>query len=291
MTQTGLPRCWSKLSWPCREHLVLMAIEVISYRFLPDEAEQGYTMRDTAVSLAMGIGSVIAGLGWGALTLAVLLFFQHLTPLHLPAAWWSWIALFVLDDYRYYWAHRADHRIRILWASHVNHHSSQRFNLSTALRQTWTGFGTMPLTIPLILLGWPPAMVFTVQGVNLLYQFWIHTERIGTLWRPVELVMNTPSHHRVHHGSNPRYLDKNFGGVFIIWDKLTGTFEPEVEPVIYGLTKNIATCNPLRVAFHEYAAIGRDLPAVRGLRNRLGVVFRPPGWVNGVTDRAAEQPA
>ena len=259
-------------------YIVLMAVEVASYRFLPDEAEQGYKARDTATSLAMGLGSIAANLGWNALTLGTLLFFARLTPLHASTAWWSWILLFVLDDLRYYWAHRADHRVRILWASHVNHHSSRHFNLSTALRQPWTGIGTMPLSIPLVLLGYKPAMIFAVQAVNLLYQFWIHTERIGKLWRPVELVMNTPSHHRVHHASNPQYLDKNYGGVFIVWDRLFRSFEPEVEPVVYGLTKNIETYNPLRVAFHEYAAIARDVPAVRGWRTRLGVALRSPGW-------------
>lgn len=258
--------------------ILLMVIEMVSYRLLPDEGEVGYTLRDTSTSLAMGIGSVIANLGWGALTLATFLVAYHLTPLRAGSAWWSWGLAFVLFDLIYYWQHRADHRVRILWASHVNHHSSQAYNLSTALRQTWTGIGTMPFVLPMVLLGFSPAMIFTVNSVNLLYQFWIHTERIGTMWAPFELVFNTPSHHRVHHATNPQYLDKNYAGVFIVFDRLFGTFEPEVEPPVYGLTRNIGTYNPLRVAFHEYAAIGRDLAAVRGLRPRLGVLFMPPAW-------------
>ncbi|GIH14569.1 sterol desaturase family protein [Rugosimonospora africana] len=267
-------------------YVVLMAVEAVSFRLLPDEGEQGYAMRDTATSLAMGLGSVLAGLGWGALTLTTYLFAYHLTPLRVAPSWWSWAALFVLADLTYYWQHRADHRVRILWASHVNHHSSRRYNLSTALRQSWTGIGTMPLELPMVLLGFPPAMIFASIGANLLYQFWIHTERIDKLPRPIEWVLNTPSHHRVHHATNPQYLDKNYAGVFIVWDRLFRTFEPEVEPVVYGLTKNIDTYNPVRVAFHEYAAIARDLRAVHGVRARLGILFRTPAWSSATVQSA-----
>ena len=258
--------------------ILLMVIEAVSYRFLPDEGEIGYTMRDTATSIAMGIGSVIVNLGWNALALATFLLVYHVTPLRVAPTWWSWVLAFVLFDLTYYWQHRADHRVRILWASHVNHHSSRAYNLSTAVRQTWTGIGTMPFVLPMVALGFNPTVIFAVYSVNLLYQFWIHTERIGKMWAPFELVFNTPSHHRVHHAANPQYLDKNYAGVFIVWDRLFGTFEPEVEPPVYGLTKNIDTYNPLRVAFHEYAAIRRDLAAARGVAARLGILFRPPAW-------------
>lgn len=267
-------------------YILLMVFEVLSFRFLPDEGEQGYTVRDTATSLSMGIGSIFANLGWQVLTLATYLFFARLTPMHVTSSWWSWVVVFVLADFTYYWSHRADHRVRILWASHINHHSSKHYNLSTALRQTWTSIGTMPLGIPMVLLGFPPAMIFTVQALNLLYQFWIHTERIGTMWRPFEFVMNTPSHHRVHHGSNRPYLDRNFGGVFILWDRMLGTFTPESEQVVFGLTRNIDTYNPFRVAFHEYAAIGRDLRAVHSVGEWYSVLFRSPGKAYMTVKRA-----
>src|SRR5499427_8754170 len=192
--------------------LLLMLIELVSYRFLPDEGEQGYAMRDTATSLTMGVGSVAANLGWNAVALATYLTAYELTPLRVVPTWGSWLLIFVLNDLTYYWQHRADHRVRILWASHVNHHSSQRYNLSTALRQTWTGgfFGfVFWLWMPLI--GFQPIMIFTMQAISLLYQFWIHTEvvkHIGAL----EVVMNTPSHHRVHHATNPQYIDRNHAG-------------------------------------------------------------------------------
>ena len=257
-------------------YVLLILIELISYRFIPDEEEQGYTVRDTATSLSMGLGYVAISAGWGIVYLAAFEGVQHLTPLHIGTSWPAAIGVFVGWDFFYYWEHRADHRVRLLWASHINHHSSTRFNFSTALRQPWTGFGNLPFGLPLVLLGFSPAAIFTAQSVNLLYQFWIHTERINKLWKPIELVMNTPSHHRVHHGSNRRYLDRNYAGVFIVWDRLFKTFTPEGERVVYGLTKNIDTYNPLRVAFHEYAAIGRDLRAVSTFKDRYTVLFGTP---------------
>jgi sterol desaturase/sphingolipid hydroxylase (fatty acid hydroxylase superfamily) len=267
-------------------YVLLIVVELLSYRFVPDEQEQGYTVRDTTTSLSMGLGYVALNIGWAAIYLAAYDGTAHLTPLHLRASWLTAIAVFVGWDLCYYGEHRADHRVRILWASHINHHSSRRFNLSTALRQPWTGIGNLPFGLPLVLLGFSPTMIFTAQSVNLLYQFWIHTERIGTMWRPIELVMNTPSHHRVHHGSNRRYLDRNFAGVFIVWDRAFGTFTPETEPVVYGLTRNIDTYNPLRVAFHEYAAIGRDLRAVRTVKDRCTVLFASPGKAYSAVKRA-----
>jgi len=189
----------------------------------------------------------------------------------------------LLDDLRYYWFHRIAHRVRWVWASHVSHHSSQHYNLTTALRQTWTGTFTfmMILRLPLLVLGFHPAMILFVGGLNLIYQFLIHTEAITRLPRWVEAVMNTPSHHRVHHGRNARYLDANYAGVFIIWDKLFGTFVPELdqEPVEYGLVRNLATFNPLRVAFHEWLGMFKDIfrPGLT-LRERLLYAVAPPGW-------------
>jgi len=258
-------------------YILLIIVELVSYRFLPDEDEQGYTVRDTAASLSMGLGYVALNIGWSLLYLGAYEGVARLTPLHIGTSWPAAIGVFVGWDFLYYWEHRADHRVRILWASHINHHSSQKFNLSTALRQPWTGIGNLPFGLPLVLLGFSPAAIFTAQSANLLYQFWIHTERIDKMWKPIELVMNTPSHHRVHHGSNRRYLDRNYAGVFIVWDRLFGTFEPETERVVFGLTTNIDTYNPLRVAFHEYAAIGRDLRTVSTLRDRYTVLFGTPG--------------
>ena len=181
-------------------------------------------------------------------------------------------------DFIYYWNHRAMHESRFMWAIHVVHHSSQRYNLSTALRQPVAdAFGVFLPYSALAALGFEPALINTARGVNLLYQFWIHTEAIGKIGG-LESVLNTPSHHRVHHGSNGPYLDRNHGSILIIWDKLFGTFEPEEEPVVYGLTKNINTFNPVRIATHEYAEMFRDVARSKTWRDRLGFVARGPGW-------------
>jgi sterol desaturase/sphingolipid hydroxylase (fatty acid hydroxylase superfamily) len=181
-------------------------------------------------------------------------------------------------DFIYYWNHRFMHESRYMWAIHVVHHSSERYNLSTALRQPVADvLGTfLPYSV-LALLGVRPELILEARGVNLLYQYWIHTEVIDRLG-PVEKVLNTPSHHRVHHGSNQQYIDRNHGSILIVWDRLFGTFEVEDEPVVYGLTKNIRTFNPLRVAAHEYVDILRDVGRSTTWSDRVSYVLRGPGW-------------
>ena len=181
-------------------------------------------------------------------------------------------------DFIYYWNHRFMHETRWLWAIHVVHHSSEHYNLSTALRQPVLDvFGMFVPYGALSLVGFRPDVIETARGVNLLYQYWIHTETIGKLG-PVEEVFNTASHHRVHHGSNRQYLDRNHGSIFIIWDRLFGTFEREDEPVKYGLTKNINTYNPLKIATHEHADILKDVASSTSWSDRLQFTFRGPGW-------------
>jgi sterol desaturase/sphingolipid hydroxylase (fatty acid hydroxylase superfamily) len=166
--------------------------------------------------------------------------------------------------------------VRVLWASHVPHHSSQRYNLSTALRQSWTPFTGLPFYLPLALF-FSPVQIATAYGINLLYQFWIHTELIDRLG-PFEWIFNTPSHHRVHHGANVQYLDRNHAGILIVWDRWFGTFEPERERPRYGLTKNIQSFNPVYAAFHEFAAVLRDAFTAGSWRDAVGYLLRPPGW-------------
>ncbi|MFW0792111.1 sterol desaturase family protein [Gordonia sp. CPCC 205333] len=256
-----------------------LILEAVSFYLLPDDDERGYEFRDTATSLTMGMGNVIVNIGWKLVVLAVLAGAFWITPLHLPADNpLTWVALFIADDLAYYWYHRTHHTIRLLWASHVVHHSSQQYNLSTALRQPWTPFTSLPYWIPLALVGFEPWMILLQQSISLLYQFFIHTERVGKLWRPIELVMNTPSHHRVHHGSNQEYLDRNYGGILIVWDRLFGTFAAEEAQVRYGLTKNIETFNPMRVATHEFASIWRDVRAAGTWRDRVSHLAKGPGW-------------
>lgn len=239
-----------------------------------------YEFKDAATSIAMGLGNVILGLISKSLVLAVFLFFYKFRLFTLPFAWWSWILVLFAEDFCYYWFHRTSHENRLFWASHVVHHSSLKYNLSTALRQTWSGsFYSFIFWIPLILLGFHPVMVLVQISVSLLYQYWIHTELIQKLPNWFEAVFNTPSHHRVHHATNPQYLDRNHAGIFIIWDRLFGTFEPEIEKPVYGLVKNINTYNPVKIAFNEWIQMFKDAFASKtSFSNRLKYLVKPPGW-------------
>lgn len=239
-----------------------------------------YEFKDAATSIAMGLGNVILGLISKSLVLAVFLFFYKFRLFTLPFAWWSWILVLFAEDFCYYWFHRTSHENRLFWASHVVHHSSLKYNLSTALRQTWSGsFYSFIFWIPLILLGFHPVMVLVQISISLLYQYWIHTELIQKLPNWFEAVFNTPSHHRVHHATNPQYLDRNHAGIFIIWDRLFGTFEPEIEKPVYGLVKNINTYNPVKIAFNEWIQMFKDAFASKtSFSNRLKYLVKPPGW-------------
>lgn len=276
--------------------ILLLIVEAIVSTLDHFEEHDLFEGKDTAASLAMGIGNVITNLGAKAVVLGAFWIAYEYTgffkeTIH-PGWWATWVLLFFAEDVSYYWFHRKSHEIRFFWASHVVHHSSEKYNLSTALRQTWTGniTGSFIFWMWLPVLGFHPLMVVTMQSVSLLYQFWIHTETIGKLPRPVEFVFNTPSHHRVHHGSDPKYLDRNHAGILIIWDRMFGTFQEEEERPTYGLTKNIETYNPFRIAFHEWVDIWRDAtrPGL-ALRERLGYVFGPPGWSHDGSRMTAEE--
>lgn len=200
----------------------------------------------------------------------------------------GWTAAIAGWDFIYYWNHRFMHEVRALWAIHVVHHSSEKYNLSTALRQPVADvFGVFLPYGLLARVGVRPALIQQARGVNLLYQYWIHTDVIRRMGKAEE-VLNTPSHHRVHHGSNSRYIDRNHGSILIVWDRLFGTFEPEDEAVVYGLTKNINSYNPARIASHEYADMMRDVARSTNWRDRLSFVLRGPGWAYR---RHAEQAA
>ncbi|HEX4352640.1 MAG TPA: sterol desaturase family protein [Polyangiales bacterium] len=239
-----------------------------------------YERKDTIASLLMGTGNVIVSALIKGLVLAFGVVLYRHRFFEIGQGPLAWISLFVVEDFCYYLYHRSHHEVRLLWAAHVNHHSSERYHLATALRQSWT----TPLTgfwfwLPLPLLGFHPLMVMTQQAISLIYQFFIHTELVRELG-PFEWLFNTPAHHRVHHATNDAYLDRNHGGILIIWDRLLGTFarEDPANAPRYGITKNLQTFNVWTIAFHEWIAIGRDVSRTRGLRNKLGYAFAPPGW-------------
>ena len=273
--------------------VMLVIAEYVSFRHTGDHAHDhvGYARSDTATSLAMGAGNMVINVGWKVAVAAIYAGVYELTPLRLASSSpWTWVLLFFADDFAYYWFHRVSHESRLFWGSHVVHHSSEHYNLSTALRQTWVPMTSFVFWVPLAAIGIPPWMILLQQAISLTYQFFIHTERVGRLPRPVELLLNTPSHHRGHHGSNEVYLDKNYGGILIVWDRLLGTFQPETERVTYGLTTNIETFNPIKVATHEYAAMIEDVRSARTWRDRVGFVLRGPGWAYERRAELAAQP-
>lgn len=195
--------------------------------------------------------------------------------------WWHWPLLFLGQEFCYYWMHRADHRIRWFWLNHSVHHSPRQYALSSAYRLGWTGqvTGAAVFFAPLAWLGFPVPLVVATLALNLSYQVWLHTELIDTLPRPIEWLFNTPAHHRVHHASNPEYLDCNYGGVLIVFDRLFGTFREAQAgvPIRYGLTEPLHSYNPVRVAFHAWARLLVDLRAAHGWRERVRLIVGPPG--------------
>jgi sterol desaturase/sphingolipid hydroxylase (fatty acid hydroxylase superfamily) len=265
--------------------LLLLIIEWTAARKLEqldaDRTPSGaYLRRDALASISMGLVSVATTGAWKFLALlGYTAIYAYLAPWHLsPTQWYTWVIDIVGVDLLFYTYHRIAHRVRLIWATHQAHHSSEYFNFATALRQKWNNSGEILMWIPLPLLGIPPWMVFLAFSINLIYQFWVHTEHIDKLWRPFEFVFTTPSHHRVHHGMDQQYLDKNYGGIFIIWDRMLGTFAAETFRPHYGLTKPVNTVNIWTLQTHEYVAIAHDVRQAARLRDRLGFIFGPPGW-------------
>jgi sterol desaturase/sphingolipid hydroxylase (fatty acid hydroxylase superfamily) len=265
--------------------VLFIALEIISLRVLAEEAPgqyRGVEFHDSRTSIIAGLGSLVVNIGARTLALVGYAALFALSPLRLDAQrWYTWLLVLLMVDLLWYCYHRASHRVRLMWAGHQAHHNSVYFNLTTAVRQKWNPWFELLFWVPLPLLGVPPWMIFTAFSINLIFQFFVHTERVGTLPAPVEFVFNTPSHHRVHHASDKDYLDKNYGGILIVWDRLFGTYAQETHRPTYGLTKNIDTFNPFKVQYHEYGALWRDVRRAHGWRERFGYVFAPPGWIPG----------
>ena len=270
--------------------VLLVAIEFWWLR----QQGRAYDLRDGLASMTMGLGMTASDLLMGAVSYGVLFWLWQHRLFDLGTGPLVVVVAFVLGDLKYYWSHRLAHTIRWLWMAHVVHHSSEAYNLTTALRQPWTNHvtGAVLFNAPLVLLGFHPLVVAFGSGVNLLYQFWVHTEVIGRMPRWFEAVFNTPSHHRVHHARDPRYLDRNFAGTLIVWDKLFGTFQPELdeEPCTFGTVAPIGTYNPVRIAFGELFAILSDVRG-KGLsaRQRLGYALGRPGYSHDGSRKTSAQ--
>ncbi|MEE1944168.1 sterol desaturase family protein [Pedobacter sp. KR3-3] len=238
-----------------------------------------YRLNDSIANLSQGIGQQVTGLFMKtALFFGYKYIFEHWRLFDLPNTIWVWIILFIGVDFFYYWFHRMSHQVNALWAAHIVHHQSEEYNLTVALRQSWfQGWFSWVFYLPLALIGFDPLMFLTLSAFNTLYQFWIHTRAIKNMGF-LEHIINTPSHHRVHHGSNPKYIDKNHAGSLIIWDKMFGTFQREEEEVYYGITKPLASWNPVWANVHYWAELIDTARKTDEFADKIRVFIKPPGW-------------
>jgi sterol desaturase/sphingolipid hydroxylase (fatty acid hydroxylase superfamily) len=257
---------------------------VLEWWYWRGKGEHKYIWQDTLANYALVFMQVAFDILGKALFVIIALEWVRKHGLQLITeetqhSWWGIALCFLGVDFGYYWYHRMSHRVRALWAIHVTHHSSELMNFSTALRQPvlehlidWLWF------VPLAFAGFSAKLILLCYGFNLIYQFFIHTEVVYKFPRWIELIFNTPSHHRVHHGTNAEYIDRNYGGVLIVWDRMFGSFVEEKAPVEYGILHPVHSYNPLYLAFHLWADIRRDVLRPSSLWIKLKMIFAPPGW-------------
>lgn len=251
----------------------LVALEwIISYI----KKRKYYDGKDTIAATVIGLGNVAISAVLKVITFGIILFFYNLVPWSIPYTWWAFILCFIWIDFWRYWAHRVAHENRFWWATHVTHHSSEKYNWSVSFRLGWTQHIKIIFFIPVALAGFHPVVFFICHQIAVLYQFWIHTEYIRKLPKPIEYIFTTPSHHRVHHARNDKYLDKNYGSTFIIWDRIFGTFQGEEEQADYGITKPIKSYNPVYLCFHEWMDIVKDIKNSKSLKEAYVMTFVRP---------------
>lgn len=248
-----------------------------------------YKFKDSTANITMGLGSVVIGLLTKTFAFFVFLWIYQFRLFEIPNTWWMWGLLLLADDVTFYWYHRLAHQIRFFWAAHVQHHSSEHMNFSVALRQSWgEPFIKFLFYIWLPFIGFNPVYILIMQAISLVYQFIPHTKLIGKLG-PIEWVFNTPSHHRVHHATQVQYLDKNHAGILIIWDRMFGTFQKEIEVPTYGITVNINSFSPLKIASHEYISLWQDMRRAKKLSDKIKYLINPPGWSHDGENKTSKE--
>lgn len=262
---------------------VLIGLELVYDAVQKKRSGQAlYRWNDSFTNISCGIIDQVTGVFAKVFTVfmyaATFALFEGIRGYELPLNWWAFAATFVVGDFFYYWSHRWSHQVNLFWTGHVIHHQSEEYNLSVALRQgAFQKVLMFWIYLPMAALGFPVEYFISAMAFNLLYQFWIHTEAIRSLG-PLEWVLNSPSHHRVHHGRNPQYIDRNHAGVFIVWDRLFGTFEPEGERVVYGITRPTKTFNPVLAHVQPFVRLAQDVRRIPSFGDRLKFLFKSPGW-------------
>jgi sterol desaturase/sphingolipid hydroxylase (fatty acid hydroxylase superfamily) len=272
--------------------VALVLLSVAEFIFFRKENLTPTIRKDILASLCLGIGSVLVGsLVKGTIVIIYLIIYEYRLFTIPSEFWWAWVICFWADDLSFYWFHRLSHQVRFLWASHSVHHSCETFSLIAAIRVPITSHltGNFIFWAWMPLIGLEPGMILTMKAFSLTYQFFVHTETVKKLPKIIEAVFVTPSHHRVHHGSDVEYLDKNHGGVLILWDKMFGSFQPEIRRPIYGLTDNIKSTNPIVISLHEYKKMVEDLKKAKSIKESLNFIFNAPGWSkNGISQTAKQ---
>jgi sterol desaturase/sphingolipid hydroxylase (fatty acid hydroxylase superfamily) len=257
---------------------IMVALVALEWYFNKKHHKDDYDTKDTIAATLVGIGNVALGAALKVFTFGIAIWCFNVSPFRIDWPWYySFPVCLVGIDFMRYWAHRVGHESRIWWATHVTHHSSQKYNLSVSFRLGWTQYVKIVFFMPVMLMGFDPVVFFIAHQVEVLYQFWIHSAYIDKLPRWIEYIFTTPSHHRVHHSTNPQYMDKNYGSTLIIWDRMFGTFEPEVEQPVYGITKKLEKpYNPVYLVFHKWADIVRDVRGAKSFKQAMRFIFANP---------------
>jgi sterol desaturase/sphingolipid hydroxylase (fatty acid hydroxylase superfamily) len=263
--------------WAAPIMFLFVLVEVIVSYY---QNNKYYDKKETLGSLGLGIGNVLISvlIKIALFSLSVLLY--NLVPWRMEFSWWTFIPCYIIFDFFSYWAHNISHRQRFWWATHVPHHSAEHFNLSVSFRLSWVMYLKVIFLFPVFLLGFHPVIFFVTNQIAIIFQFWVHTEYIRKLPRFIEYIFATPSNHRVHHGSQAKYINKNYGATFIIWDRIFGTYQEENEKVVYGLTHNIDNkANSIYINFHEYIDMARDVKQAKDLKTKLFYIFGDPAKI------------
>jgi sterol desaturase/sphingolipid hydroxylase (fatty acid hydroxylase superfamily) len=279
-----------KISWNNVEHLgkhapdvivwaapVMFFFVLIEYIISRVQHKPYYEKKETIGSICVGVGNVIIGSAIKLFIFYILVWVYNAIPWRMELNWWTFLPCYILFDLCSYWAHRISHHQRFWWATHIAHHSGEYYNLTVSFRLSWVQYIKMIFFMPVSIIGFHPVVIFVTNQIAVLFQFWVHTEYIRRTHPVIEYVFATPSNHRVHHGSQEKYINKNYGATFIVWDRIFGTYQQEEEQAIYGITHNIEhKANPLHINFHEYAEMLRDVKQAKTLREKLFFIFGDP---------------
>ncbi len=238
---------------------------------------QLYDKKETIGSIFVGVGNVIINLLLKLTLFYMIVWIYNMIPWRMALNWWTFLPCYIIFDFCSYWAHRISHQQRFWWATHVVHHSGEHYNLTVSFRLSWVQHLKLIFFLPVALMGFHPIIFFVVNQIAVLFQFWVHTEYIPKLHPAIEYILATPSNHRVHHGSQEKYINKNYGATFIIWDRMFGTYQEEEEQVIYGITTNIENkANPIIINFHEYVDMWKDVKGAKGFKRKIFFLFGDP---------------